>query len=297
MHRKACLIYNPVAGSNNSEQELERIKELLCSEFELDIQCTTKEVGADKLAQEAVNKDFKIIIAAGGDGTISKTAKALGETTIPLGVIPRGTVNAFASASGIPDTIDEACKTILSGKTRRIDIGRCNGKLMTLFAGIGFEAETIDNTSQEAKKRWGALAYLVPVIQQLRKLELFEAEIETSDKKISVSAGAITVANAAPPTSILAQGPESIIYDDGLLDITIISSETWISAIATSYQLLKTGLQEDAAKSNDISYLRTKRVKITTNPPQKIVLDGEIIGHTPLEVECIRDGLTVLVPM
>ena len=87
MHRKACLIFNPVAGSGNSQQELERIKELLSSQFELDIQFTTKEVGAYKLTEEALNKeDFEIVIAAGGDGTLSETAKAVGETTIPLGV-------------------------------------------------------------------------------------------------------------------------------------------------------------------------------------------------------------------
>lgn len=295
--RKACLIFNPVAGNTDSEQELERIKELLSPQFELDIQFTTEEVGAYKLAEEAVKKDFEIIIAAGGDGTLSEAARALGETTIPLGVIPRGTANAFASALGIPDTLDEACETILSGKTRRIDIGRCNGKLMMLLAGIGFEAETIENASREAKQRWGALAYLVSGIQQLREIELFDAEIETDDKIIKVSAGALTVANAAPPTSILAQGPAGILYDDGLLDITIISSNTWASAIAASYHLLQSGLRGDAAKRDDIGYIRTKRVKITTDPPQKIVLDGEMIGNTPLEVDCVPGGLTVMVPM
>ncbi|BAY84499.1 putative lipid kinase [Calothrix parasitica NIES-267] len=297
MRRKACLIFNPVAGSNNFQEELKRIKELLSPNFELDIQLTTREKGADKLAQEAVNKDFEIIIAAGGDGTVSKTAKALGETNISLGVIPRGTVNAFASALGIPETLEEACETILSGNTRRIDIGRCNGRLMMLLAGIGFEAETVENTTQEAKQDWGALAYLASGVKQLREFEIFEAEIETDDEKIHVSAGAITVANAAPITSILAQGPPNIIYDDGLLDVTIISSDTWKSAFAASCHLLQTGLRRNEAKRDDISYLRTKNIKIKTNPPQKIVLDGEMIGYTPLEVECIQNGLQVIVPM
>ncbi len=298
MRRKACLIFNPVSGTTDADQDLERIKELLSTQFDLDIQFTTEEISADKLAEEAVKKDeFEIIIAAGGDGTLSETARALGETTIPLGIIPRGTANAFASALGLPDTLDEACETILSGKTRRIDIGRCNGKLMTLLAGIGFEAETVENASREAKQRWGVLAYLISGIQQLRELELFEAEIETDDKIIKVSAGALTVANAAPPTSVLAQGPAGILYDDGLLDVTIISSNTWGAAIAASYHLLQTGLRGDAAQRDDIGYLRTKRVKITTNPPQKIVLDGEMIGNTPLEVECIPGGLSVIVPM
>ena len=295
--RKACLIFNPVSGSAEPEQELERIKELLSPQFELDVQFTTEEVSAYELAEQAIKNEFEIVIAAGGDGTLSEAARALGETTTPLGIIPRGTANAFASALGLPDTLDEACETILSGKTRRIDIGRCNGRLMTLLAGIGFEAETIEHASRDAKQRWGALAYLVSGIQQLRELELFEAEIETDEKIIRVSAGALTVANAAPPTSVLAQGPAGILYDDGLLDITIISSNSWGAAIAASYHLLQTGLRGDAAKRDDIGYLRAKRVKITTNPPQKIVLDGEMIGNTPLEVECVPGGLSVIVPM
>ena len=52
--RKACLIFNPVAGNTDSNQELERIKELLSAQIELDVQFTTEEIGADKLAQEAV---------------------------------------------------------------------------------------------------------------------------------------------------------------------------------------------------------------------------------------------------
>ena len=61
--------------------------------------------------------------------------------------------------------------------------------------------------------------------------------------------------------------------------------------------MLQTGLRRNEAKRDDISYLRTKNIKIKTNPPQKIVLDGEMIGYTPLEVECIQNGLQVIVPM
>ncbi|MDY7020977.1 MAG: lipid kinase, partial [Cyanobacteriota bacterium] len=53
---------------------------------------------------------------------------------------------------------------------------------------------------------------------------------------------------------------------------------------------------DEGAERDDIGYLRTQRIKITTDPPQKVVLDGEIIGETPIEVECISRQLTVIVP-
>ena len=79
--------------------------------------------------------------------------------------------------------------------------------------------------------------------------------------------------------------------------MTIIAAETRAGAIAISYHLLQSASNDEAAERNDIGYLRTKWVKITTEPPQKVVLDGEIIGTTPIEVKCIPQGLTVFTPM
>jgi diacylglycerol kinase family enzyme len=140
------------------------------------------------------------------------------------------------------------------------------------------------------------LAYILAGVKQLRDFDTFEATIETDDRVITVNAAAVTIANAAPPTSILAQGPAGIIYDDGLLDLTVVAPENRAGAIASAYHLLQTALRGDAAERDDIGYMRARRIKVTTNPPQKVVLDGEIIGTMPIEVECIPGGLTILVP-
>ena len=206
-------------------------------------------------------------------------------------------VNAFANAVGIPDNIEAACQVIVDGKTQKVDLGICNGKPMILFAGIGFGAEAIDDADRELKNRWGMLAYILSGFKQLQNFTKFEAKIETEDKIISVEANAITIANAAPSTSILAQGTAEVIYDDGLLDITIISPENRLNAIAASVHLLQNASNNEAATRDDIGYLRTKYIKVTTNPPQKVALDGEIIGQTPIEVKCIPNALNVFSPV
>ncbi len=297
MTRSACLIYNPVAGQGNSEQDLATIKRILEPEFDLDIQFTTKEMDGGQLARQALKDRADIIIASGGDGTVSAVAEALIETNVPLGAIARGTANAFANALDIPDTIEAACKVIVDGATRRIDAGLCNGKPMILLAGIGFEAETVDDADRQTKNRLGMLAYVLSGLKQLKEFEKFETTIETDNKIITVKANAITVANAAPPSSILAHGTAGVVYDDGLLDVTIITPKSRASAIAISYHLLQTASNDEAAERDDIGFLRTKWVKVTTDPPQKVVLDGEIIGETPVEVKCIPGGLTVFTPI
>jgi diacylglycerol kinase family enzyme len=134
-------------------------------------------------------------------------------------------------------------------------------------------------------------------IQQLPQLDKFEVQLETEEKIIRISGvSSVVIANAAPPTSILAQGPAGIVYDDGLLDVTIIAVENWTEAIATSYHLFQKGLSGDAANREGIGYFRAKRVKVTTEPAKKVVLDGEVIGTTPIEVESMPRSLTIYVP-
>ncbi|OUL37585.1 lipid kinase [Nostoc sp. T09] len=297
MKRSACLIFNPVAGQGDSEQDLVQIRAILEPEIDLDIYITTEEIGADKLAYAAVERGVDEIIASGGDGTLSAAAAAVINTEIPLGIISRGTANAFATALGIPDTIDAACETILQGTTKNVDVAYCNDLPMVLLVGVGFEAETVEKADREAKKRFGIMAYVLAGLQQLRELESFDVEIETEDRIIKTSAVAVTVANAAPPTSVLAQGPAGLIYDDGLLDLTIVAPVTKAGAIAATYHLFQTASSGNPAERDDIGYLRAKQFKITTEPPQKVVLDGEIIGNTPIEVKCVPAGLKVFVPM
>jgi diacylglycerol kinase family enzyme len=134
MTRKtACLVFNPVAGQSNPEQDLAQIRSLLEPEFDLDIRMTTAEMDADEIAREAIADGAKVIIASGGDGTLSAAADAVVGTDIPLGVISRGTANAFAAALELPDTIEAACQMILGGVTRKVDAALCNDRPMVLL--------------------------------------------------------------------------------------------------------------------------------------------------------------------
>ena len=296
MKRKVSLIFNPVAGQGNPEVDLETILSLLDSEIDLDVVITTAECKPGDLAKAAIDRGAEAIIAAGGDGTLSAVAAALMNTNIPLGIISRGTANAFANALDLPIAIPEACAAILEGHTKVVDMAWCNGLPMVLLAGIGFEAETVNLADRDAKNRLGILAYVFAGIQQLQNLQQFEVEIELEDKIITVSAAAITIANAAPATSILAQGGAQVVFDDGMLDLTIVAPATPLSAIDLAFDLLGSTLLGEASGHDDVGFLRSKWFKVTTNPQQQVVVDGELIGTTPVEIECIPNGLTVYAP-
>jgi diacylglycerol kinase (ATP) len=294
----AHLIYNPVSGQGNSEQELSFIRQTLEPHLHLEVHITEPETNLEQLVKGAIKAQADIVIASGGDGTVSIVAGALINTGIPMGIIPRGTANAFAVALGIPRLlpIRNACQIILGGHTKQVDVARCNGLPMILLAGIGYEAEMVERASRELKDQWGAMAYLMAGWQLLDEQGQFEAEIDAEGEIRQFQASAITIANAAPPTSVLAQGAGEVLFDDGLLDVTVATAETKLQAVTTMLGMLGSALVKGGRQNQNVVHGRTRKLTVKTDPPQKVVVDGEIVGTTPVEVECIPDGLTVLVP-
>jgi len=302
--RVAHLIFNPVAGQRDATQDLLQIRQLLSPWMHLHIHFTSREVDADQLAQQAVAAQPDLIIASGGDGTVSPVAGQMLNTGIPLGVVPRGTANALSVAMGIPTTVAGACQLILAGTTRRLDAAYCNHHLMTLLAGIGLEAGTVGKATRALKNQWGVLAYLIAGWEQLGEQALFNAELEIEGQVHQFPAFAVTIANAAPPTSVLAQGVGEVIFDDGLLDITIITKQdaqqptikSKLQAARDFINLYGSALVNTKANLPNLYHFRTDRLTLKTTSPEPIVVDGEMVGNTPLEVSCLSSALTVVAP-
>jgi diacylglycerol kinase (ATP) len=296
MKHTACLIFNPASGQGNPDRDLEWICQQLEPALELNIYFTSSDSQADELMQAAIAEAGDSVIVSGGDGTVSAVAQALIGTPKKLGIIPRGTANAFATALGIPSDLNAACHTILQGTTRLIDTATCNGDAMILLAGIGFEAETVERANREAKDRWGALAYILAGMQQLNQQELFHTQIAIAGEYLEFQAGAITIANVAPPTSVLAQGFGQVIPDDGLLEVTIGTPDTTLKALDAITDLMGAAISKAPTCREDIICLRTSQIQVITDPLQKVVIDGELIGTTPIQVQCIPNSLKVIVP-
>jgi len=210
--------------------------------------------------------------------------------------VPRGTANAIAVAFGISNNVRIATETILESTTIQVDVANCNGKPLMLLAGIGLEADVILQANRQLKDRIGTAAYILSAFQQVQDLDIFKVELETFDRVIQVEASGVTVANIAPATSVLAQGTPTVVPYDGLLDVTIFAPAGTGGAIAASYNLFQSALNRRSTNREDIGYFRCQAVRIATEPPQNVVLDGEIIGETPVEIVCIPKGLTLIVP-
>lgn len=303
--RDAYLIFNPIAGQGNPDKDLALIRQILAPQVNLHTIFTQPEVDPIDQAKAAIatiqanqsEHDTGFIIASGGDGTVSAIAGVTIQTGIPLGVIPRGTANAFAVAMGIPTDLKQACEAIAGGNTRVVDAAYCNDIPMILLAGVGFEAEMVENANRELKNQLGTLAYVLSGAQQLFAQELFKAEIEIDGETIEFDTVAVTVANAAPATSVTAQGFGEVIPDDGLLEVTIPIPQTRLQGVNMIATLFTSALVKSQVEREDVICLRTERLKVTTNPPQKLVVDGELCEANPIEFTCVPGGLTIFSPL
>lgn len=159
----AYMIFNPVAGQGNPNVDLATIREILEPQIRVNVIMTQPGVDPADQAREIIatiqartdnDLGHSFIIAAGGDGTVSAVAGATIGTGVPLGIIPRGTANAFSVGLGIPTNLRAACNTIVAGNTHVVDAARCNETPMILLAGLGFEAGMVDKASRELKTNW-----------------------------------------------------------------------------------------------------------------------------------------------
>ncbi|MET0340112.1 MAG: diacylglycerol kinase family protein [Polyangiales bacterium] len=294
---KAAIIHNPGGGSA-SDEDLARAKEILCGHFgQCDVHVVDGDASPGVLAERALASGSRLLIAAGGDGTVSSVAATLiGHPEASLGILPRGTANSIAGCLGIPSDLEGACAVIAGGHARLIDTGRVNGRPMILLATIGVHADAIVEADPERKRRYGALAYVLEEVSRMLDGELFDVTIEANGQRGTFAANAVTVANLAPPGNLLAQGPATIDDDDGLLDVTVVAIRGFGEALATSFHLATRALLEQPAERENVGFFRTKSVRIETAAPRRVMVDGEDAAETPITIEALPKSLRVLVP-
>ncbi|WP_440053663.1 diacylglycerol kinase family protein [Pseudoalteromonas sp. T1lg65] len=290
------LVVNPASGANAwSRYENEILAELTLG-YRIEIAMTKKDESICDIVRKIVEETKPdVVVAVGGDGTVAGVANAINGLSFPMGIIPLGTANSVATAIfGAPvqfDPISKPCASILSGNTTSLDCMQCNSELSLLAIAVGFEQKMIEKAHRKKKNDSGQIAYLKG---------LFEAISENTpiDCKISVDGGefeevqcvSLVVANAAPKTSILAQGNGTPKFDDGKLDVTILPRHTDDNIGLTMSELL----MPTPNLSDKIIAYQCKKITIEFEVAQSFSIDGELKTAEQLEIKIIPAGIKLL---
>lgn len=143
---RACIIHSPGGGSADAEG-LEASRKLLEANFRIDVLEVSDDTSPGRLAQRAVVSGARVLIASGGDGTVSAVGGVLAGMSqrrgYRLGILPRGTANSIAAWLGIPSDVEGASAVITRGATRLLDTALVNGRPMLLMAGVGVHGDAI----------------------------------------------------------------------------------------------------------------------------------------------------------
>jgi diacylglycerol kinase family enzyme len=167
---------NPAAGGAGEDPDAE-----LAQHFRnrhLPIRLVTCLSGADAAAaaRAAVKEHAEVVVAAGGDGTVSAVASALIGTDTPLGVLPRGTLNHFAKDAGIPLDLDRAVRNIAEGRSKAVDVGDVNGRHFLNNVSLGIYPDIVverELLRQQGYRKWSAFAVATArIIRNYRGLML-----------------------------------------------------------------------------------------------------------------------------
>ena len=220
---KLFVIFNPAARGEKS-QRVRRFLETKASSS-VTLAPTQRADEARLLAARAVSDGYRVIVAAGGDGTINEVVNGIGTSGSALGVLPLGTVNVFAQELGIPRQLEAAWALIQHGRPRTIDLARAEShgavRYFIQLAGVGFDARAVRTASWELKKKIGPLSY---VWAGLKTLSVPHARIEVSANGNGSAAGvAVLIGNGRYYGGRFTLFPKARM-DDGLLDVCVFET-------------------------------------------------------------------------
>jgi len=286
---KALVILREGKGDHAAVKEALR-REFKAAGIEYELLEAKKKKEAEKLVRKRRDDGFDIVIAGGGDGTVSRALSGLRGSSIPLGIIPMGTGNMVARELGIPIDVESAIKVITGEyRKKKIDAMKIGKHLYVLNAGVGINAQVIARTNKKAKRRFGRIAYVSTLAHAIR-FRPRSVEIELDGEKHRYRAVDVAVSNcSAVAKKVYPPGPE-IRPDDGRVDVWVLGMET-----TADYARYMLGLL--FGRRRKARYLSAKeRIVINAPSPLAAQADGNIIGTTPLEVEVMPAALTILVP-
>jgi YegS/Rv2252/BmrU family lipid kinase len=234
---------------------------------------TTADDPGEGQARAAVAARADLVLASGGDGTVTACAAGVAGSGIPLGILPAGTGNLLARNLGLPLDLDEALVVALAGTDRQLDMGTANGRPFVAMAGIGLDAKMMDGTSEALKKRLGWAAYGVSALRYLRDRPMRVRLRADGEPPLRRRAVGIIVGNVGWLQGGVPLLPEAQ-PDDGRLDVLVLTARGWTGWLALAAHVL---LRRSTSR---VARLVIRELRIDVDRPQPWQLDGEVMGST-----------------
>jgi diacylglycerol kinase family enzyme len=241
------------------------------------------------LAVPGVCDKVACIVAAGGDGTVADVFNR--HPGVRLAILPLGTENLLARYLGIPPGGAEVARLIARNHVRVLDLCQLGDRRFALMASAGFDADVVQRLHFGRRGHISRFSYVQPILESVRKYGYPELRLYVDDATTPATARLAVIVNV-PIYALglsVARGARS---DDGILDLRLFQRGSAFQMVRYLCNLAL-GTHE---RLEDVGLLRGRRVRIESDVPVPIQLDGDAAGFTPAEITVLPGALEVMAP-
>ncbi len=294
--KELLLVVNPCAGVKKARRYLMDIIEIFNRAGYAVTVHITAAPGDGEAAVLCHAHTAERIVCCGGDGTFNEVVSGLFKSGInlPLGYLPAGSTNDFATSLGLPADLRKAAHIAAAGTPLTLDIGCFGGRYFSYVASFGLFTKASYTTPQSMKNSLGHAAYVLSGIQELSQLKTYPLRFTLPDGTVvedSFIFGAIS--NSTSVGGILTLDGSQVDMADGLMELLLIRAPKSLIELSECVWALQ---QKDYSHSM-LTFLNTASLTVHAPADMPWTLDGELEpGHSQVDVQCIRHGITVLTP-
>lgn len=282
--KKMLFIMNPYAGQRKANRYLAEIITVFNrADYEVTIHMTAGSGDATRVAKAyAANVD--VIVCCGGDGTFNETVSGIlaSGVDVPVGYIPAGTTNDFASSLKLPTSPLAAAQNIAEGEPVAYDVGSFGGRHFTYVASFGAFTKSSYATPQNVKNALGHTAYVLSGISELTQIRKEHVRLELADRVVEDDFIFGAICNSTSVGGILTLDPKLVDMADGKFEVMMVRAPKSLAEITECIQALQT----QKYNCNMITFFSTDKVTVISDPKMSWTLDGEHEpGHEEVVVE------------
>lgn len=223
--KKLLLILNPCSGKKKASHALADVVNVFNrGGYDVTVYITAARGDATNVVAQRA-PEFDLVVCAGGDGTFNETISGLlaGGHDTPIGYLPAGSTNDFASSLHLSKNLVEAARDIVEGTPRRLDVGRFNDRYFSYVASFGAFTRASYATSQNVKNALGHLAYLLSGIKELAYIRSRRLRFTLDDGRVLEDEyifGAIS--NSTSVAGILTLSEDLVDMNDGVFELLLV---------------------------------------------------------------------------
>ncbi len=291
--KKLLFIMNPFSGQRKANKLLPDIL-LLFREAEYEtIVHMTNGTGDATRAAERYAKEVDLIVCCGGDGTLNETVTGLMRSgaDVPIGYIPAGTTNDFASSLKLSHNPVQAARDILEGEPVSYDVGRFGDRYFSYVASFGAFTRSSYIVPQNVKNALGHTAYVLGGISELSQIRKEHIRMEIDGQAVEDDFLFGAICNSTSIGGILTLPPSRVDMGDGVFEVMLVRAARNLSEITECIQAVQSQ-EYDCAM---ITFRTAKEIKIYADPDMPWTLDGEKEdGHEEVAVKNLHHAVRLM---